>query len=203
MKLSNAIVLLAVAALAACGPSGRQEGVVKFKGSTPNTSLQKAKGDNRELSTYCPVCGRAVDPGTSPCPDKKGCNVQITWTGPYACGACKGSGRCSACYWMEQLADGNCYNCKGSGQRIYLGKSVDCPDCKGKGKCPICEGKKECDYCSGSGKLSYDLVKERAKKAAKASTDDDDKPAPAPAPKKEEKKPEEKKPEEKPSEEKK
>lgn len=202
MKLSTSIVLLAVAALAACGPSGRQEGSVKFKGATPNTSLQKAKGDNRELSTYCPACGRAVDPGTSPCPDKKGCNIQITWTGPYACGACKGTGRCSACYWMEQ-ADGNCYNCKGSGQRIYLGKSVDCPDCKGKGKCPICEGKKECDYCAGSGKLSFDVVKERARKAAKASTDDDDaKPAPPP-PKKEEKKPEEKKAEEKPSEEKK
>ena len=204
MKLTYAIVLLAAAALTACGPSGRQEGVVKFKGATPNTSLQKAKGDNRELSTYCPACGRSVDPGTSPCPDKKGCNIQITWNGPYPCGACKGTGRCSACYWMEQ-PDGACYNCKGSGNRIYLGQSKECPNCKGKGKCLICDDKKGCDYCGGSGKLTYDLVKDRAKKAAKSSTDDEDsKPLPKAEEKKpEEKKPEEKKPEEKPSEEKK
>lgn len=205
MKLAYAIVLLAASALTACGPSGRQEGVVKFKGATPNTSLQKAKGDNRELSAYCPACGEPLDAGTSPCPKKKTCNVQITWTGPYACGACKGTGRCSACYWMEQLGDVNCYNCKGSGNRIYLGQSKECPNCKGKGSCQICDGKKTCDYCSGSGKLSFELVKERAKKAARSSSDDEDaKPAPKPDEKKpEEKKPEEKKPEEKPSEEKK
>ena len=96
---------------------------------------------------------------------------------------------------MEQ-PDGKCYNCKNSGQpgqRIYLGKSVDCSDCKGKGLCPICSGTMKCDYCDGTGKISHEMVKERVKKA-KGSEEEETKPPP---------KTEEKKPEEKPSEEKK
>lgn len=192
MRLSYAIVLLA-AALTACSPK-KQEGVVKYKGAAPNTSLQKAKGENRELSTFCPKCGRSVDPTVTACPDKKNCETFISWTGPYPCGSCKSTGRCSACYWMEQ-PDGKCYNCRNSGQagqRIYLGRSVDCSDCKGKGVCPICDGKMKCDYCDGTGKITYEMVKERVRRP---KTDEEEtKPAP---------KTEEKKTEVKPSEEKK
>ncbi len=189
MRLKHAIVLLAAAALGACG-GGKQDGMVSWKGQTPNTSLQK---DTRSVSTHCPGCRQWLEWGTERCPDKKFCDTRIFWQSAYPCPSCRGSGVCSACVMMEQLPDGKCYNCKGTGNLVYKGKAPDCASCKGKGGCAVCTGSKKCDYCEGAGKIPADTVKSRAAVARAAGKDEDAAPA----------KPEEKKPEEaKPSEEK-
>jgi hypothetical protein len=173
MRLRNAFVLLAAAALAACG-GGRQEGVVSFKGQNPNTSLQK---DNRSVSTHCPGCLKPIEAGTERCPDKKFCDTRIYWKESYRCPSCQGSTACQACVMMEQLPDGKCFNCKGTGNLIYFGKAPECASCKGKGACPICKGSKRCDYCQGAGKISQDEVKSRAAGSLKANKEEDDAPA--------------------------
>ena len=200
MRLRNAFVLLAAAALSACG-GGRQEGVVSFKGQSPNTSLQK---DNRSVSTHCPGCLKPVEVGSDRCPDKKFCDTRIYWKENYRCPSCQGSTACQACVMMEQLPDGKCYNCKGSGNLVYFGKAPECASCKGKGACPICKGSKKCDDCKGAGRIPAEEVKSRAAATMKLNKEEDDEPAkPEPkkeeapkteAPKAEEAKPEEKKP---------
>lgn len=184
MRLRNALVLLAAASLAACG-GGKQEGLVSFKGQNPNTSLQK---DTRSVSTHCPGCLRPLEVGTERCTDKKVCDTRIVWKDAYRCPSCQGNGVCSACVMMEQLPDGKCFNCKGTGNLVYYGKAPVCASCKGEKGCPICKGSKKCDYCSGAGKIPAETVKARAA-AAKPVKEEEAAPAKA-----EEKKPEEAKP---------
>jgi hypothetical protein len=190
MRLKNVLVLLAAASLAACG-GGKQEGLVSFKGQNPNTSLQK---DNRSVSTHCPGCLRPIEIGTDRCPDKKGCDTRILWRDSYRCPSCQGSKACQACVMMEQLPDGKCFNCKGSGNLVYFGKAPECASCKGKGACPICKGSKQCDDCQGVGKIPAETVKSRAAAGLKASKEDDSAPAKPEAPKAEAPKAEEAKP---------
>ncbi len=197
MRVTNAFVLLAAASLAACG-GGRQEGVVSFKGQNPNTSLQK---DNRSVSTHCPGCLDPIEIGTERCPKKKTCDTRIFWREKegYRCPSCQGNGVCGACVMMEQLPDGKCFNCKGTGNLIYFGKAPECASCKGKGACPICKGSKKCDYCAGAGKIPAEEVKTRAaafmKKSGESEEEAPAKTEAAPeAPKTEEPKAEEKKP---------
>ena len=70
---------------------------------------------------------------------------------------------------MEQQV-GNCYNCNGTGYRVYIGKTVDCPNCKSTGKCPVCKGKNECDMCEGETKL---LLSQIADLAGTSSSSED------------------------------
>jgi hypothetical protein len=197
MKGRIGLALLAVAALGACG-GGKQDALIKFVGFTPNTSLQK---DDRSLSVFCPGCHEPIEVNQAKCKNKK-CQTPISWPpNGVVCGACRGSGQCSACRLMEQAPSGKCYNCKGAGYLIYLGKTPNCPNCTGKDKdgkerepgvCPICKGKKTCDYCGGEGRLSYDVVKARVPKGG-----DEEFPVEKPTPKTDTK--EEKKSDEKPS----
>jgi len=94
---------------------------------------------------------------------------------------------------MDQMATGECYNCRGKGDLILQGQGKPCPNCAGKKLCPICEGSKRCDWCKGGGKVGAEFVKTKLKKSA--SGDENLLP--------DEKRPEEKKPEEKKAEEKK
>jgi len=201
MRLRNALVLLAAASLAACG-GGKQEGLVSFKGQNPNTSLQK---DTRSVSTHCPGCLDPIEIGTERCPKKKTCDTRIFWREKegYRCPSCQGNGVCAACVMMEQLPDGKCFNCKGTGNLVYYGKAPVCASCKGEKGCPVCKGSKKCDYCSGAGKVTAEAVKAKAAASMKAGKAEDDAPAKPEAPKAEEKKPEAPKTEEKPPEEKK
>jgi hypothetical protein len=207
MKLKHGLVLLAVAALAACG-SGKPEGVVQFHGAPPNTSKQQEKFKQsrtiREYTTACPNCGREIEFGKVKCGNKV-CATAMSWPKEYVCGSCKGTGNCTACVNMEQFPTGECYNCRGKGDLIINGQARDCPNCKGKKVCPICEGKKTCDWCKGAGRVSDEFVKSHLRKSA-GDEDEEKKPEAAPAPKTEpkpeDKKPEEKKPDEKKPEEK-
>lgn len=171
MKMTRAAVVLSVALMAACG-GGKQDGVVKFRGLTPITSIQLSK-DTRKVETSCPGCGTALEIDTAKCPKKKSCGAQISWKDSYPCGSCRGSGVCGACLQMEQH-DGKCYNCKGLGILSYLGKTKVCPNCKEKKVCPLCAGNRKCDSCVGSGKVGKDVVKERAKKSLDHPPEEDD-----------------------------
>lgn len=171
MRLGIALAALAAASLAACG-GGKQEGVVKFRGSTPNTSVQKAKFV-REYETFCPNCGKEVAWGKTTCIDpatntkRRSCEgVIFEWPKELTCGSCKGTGQCDACAMMDQLANGECYNCRGKGDLIRQGQAKECPNCKGKMVCPICEGSKKCDWCKGAGKVGAEFVKTKIKKTA-------------------------------------
>lgn len=198
MRRVNAAVVLAVGMLAACS-GGKQEGVVKFYGSTPNTSVQKAKFV-REYQSFCPNCGKEIAYGATKCPNRRTCEgVLLTWPNEYVCGSCKGTGQCGACAWMDQMATGECYNCRGKGDLILQGQGKPCPNCGGKKVCPICEGTKKCDWCKGSGRVGADLVKKTLRKGSGVGEEEL-----LPTEKRpEEKKTEEKKPEEKKSDEKK
>jgi len=201
MRFGTAVVALAAATLAACG-GGKQEGVVKFYGASPNTSVQKAKFV-REYESFCPNCGKELSYGATKCPNRKTCEgLLFTWAPEYVCGSCKGTGQCGACIWMDQMATGECYNCRGKGDLILQGQGKPCPNCGGKKVCPICEGSKKCDWCKGSGKVPAEFVKTKLKKGTggeESLLPDEKRPEEKkPEEKKvEEKKPEEKKPEEK------
>jgi hypothetical protein len=182
MKLVTALALLGAASLAACG-GGKGEGLVKFRGSTPNTSKQMTQ-DLREVRSYCPGCLRPLEIGTERCPEKKTCGIPVSWKNSYACGPCQGSGVCQACRWMEQ-EDGKCFNCRGQGILIYQGKNRDCTSCKGKGACPLCAGSRKCDSCKGERTIPADEVKARVAKGRAAAAAEDE-PASKPAEKKEE-----------------
>jgi hypothetical protein len=179
--MTAAAAILAASLLAACG-GGRQEGIVKFRGIPPQSALQLAK-DVRQVTTQCPHCLRPTEVDTAVCPEKT-CKGQIKWADSYTCGSCQGTGRCTACKMLEQK-DGKCFNCDGSGVKVYLGKSPACPNCKGEKTCPICKGNGKCDSCQGTGKVSKDVVKDRAKKSMPAG---EEAAAPAPAAKEEPKK---------------
>lgn len=189
MRIKLALAGLALAALAACG--GSPNGVIQFRGLTPNTAAQKKK-DGRHILAYCPNCGLRIDAGADQCPDQRICKMRnIRWESSYACGFCNATGACMACKLLEQEG-GNCVDCRGQGYITYLGKTPECPNCKGnaeakhKGKCPICLGETKCDYCGGSGKLPFETVRARAKKASGESEEEEKKPEPNPEePKKE------------------
>jgi hypothetical protein len=210
MRLGTALVVLAAASLAACG-GGKQEGVVKFRGSTPNTSVQKAKFV-REYESFCPNCGAELAFGLNKCSQRKTCEgLLFTWPKELTCGSCKGTGVCTACVNMDQERDAAtgqwvCYNCRGKGDLILQGQGKECPNCKGKKVCPICEGTKKCDWCKGAGKVDDAFVKKNMKKGAGDDTEPgeikkgeapktDEKKAEAPKP--EDKKPDGEKKEEK------
>jgi hypothetical protein len=159
----------AILALAACG-GGKQDGIVKFRGIPPQSALQQTM-DVRIVTSQCPHCLTAVEVDTTVCPEKN-CKGQIKWPDSYTCGSCQGTGRCTACKMLEQK-DGKCFNCDGSGVKVYLGKSPACPNCKGEKTCPICKGNGKCDSCQGAGKVSKDVVKDRAKKSMSAASADE------------------------------
>lgn len=200
MRLGTAFTTVLALSLAACG-AGNQEGIVKFRGSTPNTALQKTKMV-REFETFCPNCGKPLAFGATKCPDRRTCEGQkFTWATSYVCGSCKGTGQCGACMWMDQ-PDGQCYNCRGKGDLILEGQARECPNCKGKKVCPICDGSKKCDFCKGDKKVGAEVVKAHLKKGSLASGDepppsDERKEDKKTEPKKEEPKPEDKKDEKK------
>jgi hypothetical protein len=204
MKLTFALVLGAVTALAACG-GGMQEGLVKYTGLVPNT-VRQIPGDSRKMESFCPGCRAPIEFGLARHLVKQQnmqCDTKLLWKKDYPCGSCDATGICRACLNMEQT-EGKCYNCKGAGYLIYQGKTPECSNCTGKGgergKCPVCKGTRKCDYCAGEGKLPDSVVKEKIAKARPAEESEEKKPE---APKVEEKKPEapaapeEKKPEEK------
>ncbi len=202
MRMRDALVLLSVAVLAACGrPPGAQ---VKMRGLTPNTSLQK---DLREIRCTCPSCGLMIEAGTEKCPDQKNCKARIDWNEEegYPCGYCTGSGKCQACVLMEKEG-GKCFNCKGAGYLTFQGQTPKCADCKGDGKCTICKGTQNCDFCGGTKKVSLEVVKAKARKPGEGREEgvEEKKPAPPPPEKKAEdakppEKAEEKKEEAKPA----
>ncbi len=146
MRIKTALVLVVTLTLAACG-GGKQKGVVKFKGSTPNTSLA-VKRDNRAVSSHCPKCDDPLKIDEVRCPKVKTCGAKVEWDSTYTCGPCGGSGVCQACVWMENQK-GQCYACRGEGFIAYQGKTPDCKNCSGKKVCPICAGTQKCDYCKG------------------------------------------------------
>ena len=159
MRTKLTVVLPALALLAACG--GPQDGLVSFYGVTPNTAIDQ-QNETRKVALACPKCKGPVSMDDETCPKgPKLCETQIQWKDKYDCRYCEGSGKCQACFNMEQQA-GNCYNCAGSGYRVYIGKTVDCPNCKSTGKCPVCEGKNECDKCYGETKLSRNQIEDLA-----------------------------------------
>lgn len=164
MKLVRLLAIPAiVAALAACG-SGRQDGLVIYRGTTPTTGLGKAK-DNRSIQTFCPntLCQNPIEFGQARCMVKR-CETQIHWKDDYACWNCTATGHCMACVHMGQT-DGKCFNCKGSGILTFSGKTPDCPNCAGKKVCPVCEGSRKCDLCKGEKKVPAEVVKARAARA--------------------------------------
>ncbi len=183
MRLMHAFVLLVAAGLAACG--GRQDGQVKMKGLTPNTSLQK---DARHVKASCPQCGQEIELGAEMCPDQRVCKAQLNWDESYPCGYCSGTGVCQACYLMEKEG-GKCFNCQGAGYLTYRGRTPDCPDCKRTKVCTICKGSQKCDWCGGEKAVAFSVLQQKAggKGAGEA--------APPPADKSGEPKPEEPKPE--------
>ena len=187
MRLRDALALLVAAGLASCGRG--QDGVVKMRGFTPNTGLQK---DTREIRAYCPNCGMQVEVGAERCPDQRHCKARIDWDEKYRCAFCGGTGKCRACYLMEKEG-GQCFNCKGKGFLPFRGRTPQCPDCKGSKVCTVCKGSQNCDYCGGEKTVALATVRERARKPSEGKEEGV-----------EEKKPAEKKPEEaKPAEEKK
>lgn len=151
MRIKTALVLVVTLALAACS-GGKQEGVVRFKGSTPNTSLQ-VKRDNRAVSSHCPKCDDPLKIDEVKCPKVKTCGAKVVWKESYACAPCGASGVCQACVWMENQK-GQCYACRGEGFIAYQGKTPDCKNCSGKKVCPICTGTQKCDYCKGRKEFS-------------------------------------------------
>jgi hypothetical protein len=159
MKLIHAAVLLATAFLAACG-GGKQEGIVTFVGFAPVTANDK---DVRAVQTFCPGCKDPIAVDTARHKERKSCNIDMAWTGPYRCPSCQGTKVCAACTAMEQTR-GECYNCRGEGVLIYAGKSPTCPNCKGNKVCPLCKGSRKCDQCNGEGTISKDVVKAKAAK---------------------------------------
>jgi hypothetical protein len=176
MKKTSALWIPLVLALAACG-SGKQQGTVAYRGTPPYSAAQKAK-DNRTIQTFCPKCKQPLDFGSERCSQKVCKELRVGWRESYTCWTCDGSGRCQACVMREQR-DGKCSNCKGSGILTFQGRTPECPDCKGKGTCALCGGTQKCDYCEGGGKVSADLVKQRAKRAG---TEDEPAPTPKPEP---------------------
>ena len=177
MRLITALALPLVLSLAACG-AGKPEGVVRFTGLAPNTAAQKAK-DNRAVRTTCPnpLCMNPIAFGATKC-NVKNCETVMSWDAKkegYGCPSCNSSGVCSACVLLEQN-DGKCFDCAGTGSKVYLGKSPDCPNCKGKKMCPICEGSRKCDYCKGAGKLDAETVKALVEKSAPPKGDEEAKP---------------------------
>ncbi len=196
MRLTIALGL--VAALAACS-GGTQEGLVKYTGLAPNTAKQ-LPADGRKMESFCPGCHARIEFGLARHQVKQQnfqCDTKILWQEQYDCGSCDATGVCRACINLEQT-EGKCYNCKGTGYLVYLGKTPECPNCKDKekGKCPVCKGTRKCDFCAGEKKLEASVVKEKIAKAVPKEEGEEKKPepAPAPAPKPEEKKPEESKP---------
>jgi hypothetical protein len=177
MRLTAALAIPLVLSLAACG-GGRPKGVVRFTGIAPNTAAQKAK-DDRGVVVTCPGPCANKDGSKSPlaygadkCPVKN-CVDKLAWDKTYICPSCNGGGSCSACALLEQQ-DGKCFDCAGSGVKIYAGKSPECSNCKGKKVCPICDGSKKCDFCKGEGKLDDAAVQALAGKSApKASGEDE------------------------------
>ena len=175
MKHPLVFAIPVLALLAACG--GAQDGLVSFYGQTPNTAAQKME-DSRKTGFSCPKCKDPVTMQTAQCPKPKNiCETQIRWKADYPCMYCNGTGVCRACVNMEQV-DGNCYNCSGTGLRVYVGKTIDCPNCKATGKCPICEGDSKCDKCGGSTKISASEV--QAMSGQQAAPADAPEEAPAP-----------------------
>lgn len=159
MKLKHAAVLITVALLAACG-GGKQEGDVRFLGSMPLTAKEK---DTRSVQVFCPNCHEPTEVDRARCENKK-CKVDMHWSAEYRCPSCQGSGVCASCSVLEQ-ANGDCYNCKGSGILIFQGATVDCPNCKGSKKCPICKGNMKCTDCGGNKTLAKDVIKSRSAKS--------------------------------------
>ena len=173
MNLKHAAFLASVLVLAACG-GGKQEGDVRFTGFAPVTAKDK---DVREVRTFCPNCGDAIEVDTVR-HKKKTCNADIKWSESYRCPSCKGSGRCSACVIMEQESSkGECYNCKGQGVLFFAGQSPECPNCKGSKKCPVCKGSAKCDYCDGSGKVAKEVVKAKSAKFSGAASENEPPPS--------------------------
>lgn len=175
MRMQDALALLAVALLAACG---RQPGAqVKMMGFTPHTGLQK---DLREIRCFCALCGTQVEPGTERCPQKS-CRAWIEWKPKYPCGYCNGTGKCAACYLMEKEG-GKCANCKGTGYLAFRGRTLECPDCRGTKVCSICKGSQACDFCGGQKEVAFDVVKARGRKSGEDGAGGTVPPAPTPAP---------------------
>lgn len=177
MRHKLAIALPVLALLAACG--GAQNGLVSFYGQTPNT-VQQMENDSRKTAFACPKCKDPVPMVEGWCPKGKDrCETQIKWEPEYPCMYCNGTGICGACVNMEQV-DGNCYNCNGTGFRVYIGKTVDCPNCKSTGKCPICEGDQQCDKCNGEKTIPQADVQKMSGAPAEDPPSED--PAPEAAP---------------------
>lgn len=165
--------------LCACG-RGSDVHVV-FGGETPLTA--KAK-DTRVVEFRCPACAKPVAAGASICGDRNNCGISLRWREKYDCGYCGGCGRCRACFLLQQER-GSCYNCNGTGSRIYLGETRECPNCKGLKICFICTKGGEsagalglCDFCGGEKKLSVEELKDKAARAPQPIAPDQSEPAP-------------------------
>lgn len=180
MRMRDALALISVAVLAACG---RQPGAqVKMMGFTPHTGLQK---DLREIRCYCSLCGAQVEAGAERCPEKS-CKAWIEWQPKYPCGYCNGTGNCTACVLMEKEG-GKCVNCKGAGFVAYRGRTPECPDCKGTKVCSACKGSQKCDFCGGEKAVAFEVVKAKARKPGEGHGEEGrgevaPSPAPPPAP---------------------
>lgn len=155
MKHRLVLAFAVAVILPACGP---QDGLVTFTGVTPMTSLDK---DSRKTHLQCPKCKEPIDTGVTHHQNKaKECDTQIQWT-PKPCPYCGGTSKCQACVNMQQ-ENGDCYNCKGEGIRVYEGRSLDCPNCKGAKKCPVCKGTQQCDFCGGDGEVDVATIQSRS-----------------------------------------
>ncbi len=181
MRTRDALIFLA-AFMGACGRG--QDGVVRMRGFTPNSGLQK---DTREIFTYCPSCNIQIEAGTERCQGKR-CNSRIDWDEKYPCSYCGATGKCRACFLMEKDG-GKCFNCKGAGFLTYQGRTPQCPDCKGSKVCTVCKGSQKCDYCGGESAIALSVLKERARKPGEVKEESvgEEKPeAPKPAEEKKE-----------------
>ena len=159
---------------AAAGCGGSATGVVDFFGPTMVRTEVVSEGEEvstdvkapdteRYVTLRCSSCSTPLDPGATICSYRE-CKEEIAWASSYDCVWCKATGDCQTCWVFEQV-DGNCYYCGGLGYRAYLGRTRDCPNCKGKKVCPTCNGSKNCDICNGKKKIGMDVIRERVRGA--------------------------------------
>ncbi len=164
------VLVVGSATLAGCGRAGDVK--VAFRGTTPTTAAGK---DARTIEIHCPVCGHPAPDGAQICTDNN-CRAKLSWPDTVDCGYCGATGDCPTCTMMKQK-DGKCYNCGGAGTLVLgtaggvpIGKTRECPNCKGApGKCPTCAKKPgKCDFCGGEKKVSMADCKKKVTEAKKS-----------------------------------
>ena len=77
MKTITLLSVPLMLSLAACG-SGKQSGMVVYRGAPPYSAAQKAK-DSRQIKTFCPNCKLPLDYGSDRCSQKPCKELKIGW----------------------------------------------------------------------------------------------------------------------------